>query len=388
MTRYTLAIVDDETFSLEQMTELIDWEKYGFNVITFDDANEFLDYFYQNKVDAVLSDINMPSINGFELIKIVKKENKDIYIAFLSGYADFSYAQEAIRLSAKDYLLKPITYEHITSFAEKMKNALDETSKEWRIKFFQNNLSIFNDYISRKSDIAKIDAYFIQNEIPIDINASPCVLITMDYKISNIENIAIIYLELYNYCIKKHVFCAPLKFLETRLTIGLLFYDSKISENHFYAKEFVDRFKEHFSNKFNTKIDFINLFFLSSLSNLINEYSDENVIDISFSPVNEMKKIIADKYNTDISLDIISDMLGMNSSYLSRIFRNETGIKYIDYLNNVRIEHSKVLLLNTNQNINTISKNVGYHSRNHFGETFKKITGTTPQEYRNQKLIK
>lgn len=386
MFRYTLAVIDDETFSLEQIPYLIDWSSYGFDIVTFDDANEFLDYFYHNRVDAVLSDINMPDINGFELMKIVKNENKNTYIAFLSGYAEFSYAQEAIRLGAKDYLLKPLSLETLINFTEKMKLSLDEQKREDDKKFFNDLLTLFNGYILNKADMAELKHFFETEKIPIDIITSPCVLITIDYAFIKEDNTKL-FAEFYNYCINNSVFCAPLKVIESRLTILLLFFDTS-ELNRFYAKEFTNQFKTHFSDLFFNKIEFINMFLLSSIDDLADMYSDKQSIDISFSPVDEMKKIIAEKYNTDISLDIISDMLGMNSSYLSRIFKAETGVKYIDYLNKVRIERSKILLLNTNQNVNTISKNVGYHSRNHFGETFKKITGITPQEFRKQKILK
>ncbi len=388
MSKYTLAVIDDETFSLEQIPELIEWNDYGFSIITFDDANEFLDYFYQNKVDAVLSDINMPDINGFDLIKMVKNENKNVYIAFLSGYADFSYAQEAIRLGAKDYLLKPLTLEALINFTKKMKASLDEQSKETESKLFNDLHSLFKNYITGKTDLSEIKSFFESKKLSVNVTNSPCVLITVDYTLFSSDDSIKIFSEFYNYCINNGAFCTPLKTMESRITIAVMFFSEAISSNHFYAKEFTNQFKTHFSDLYSNKIEFINLFLLSSIDDLIDKYSKKESIDISFSPVDEMKKIIAEKYNTDISLDIIADMLGMNPSYLSRIFRVETGVKYIDYLNNIRIEHSKLLLLNTNQNINTISKNVGYHSRNHFGETFKKITGISPQEFRKQKLIK
>lgn len=387
MSKYTLAIIDDETFSLEQIPHLIEWGVYGFKVVIFDDANEFLDYFYHNKVDAVLSDINMPDINGFELIKLVKKQNKDIYVAFLSGHEDFSYAQEAIRLGAKDYLLKPLTLETLINFIKKMKASLDEHLKETEGNLFKELLFLFKNYTSNKADLPEVESFFKKNNLPIDITESPCVIITIDYSLFVHCDSTKIFAEFYDYCIKNKAFCAPLKNIASRLTIAVLFFSEAVSTNHFYAKEFTNQLKNHFKELYMNKIEFVNLFLLSSLDELIDKYTEKKNSDISFSPIDEMKKIIAEKYNTDISLAMIADMLEMNSSYLSRIFRAETGVKYIDYLNNIRIEHSKILLLNTVQNVNTISKNVGYHSRNHFVETFKKITGITPQEFRKQKIL-
>lgn len=86
-------------------------------------------------------------------------------------------------------------------------------------------------------------------------------------------------------------------------------------------------------------------------------------------------------YSTDISLESCADQVGMNSYALSKLFKNVTGVNFIDYLTDYRIANAKEMLLNTNMKINDVADRVGYQQR-YFNRIFKKIVGTTPSEYR------
>ena len=72
----------------------------------------------------------------------------------------------------------------------------------------------------------------------------------------------------------------------------------------------------------------------------------------------------------------------LNRSYLSTLFKQKTGMKFIDYLNEVRIEKSKELLKDSNRKMYQISKAVGYDNPKYFFRIFKKKTGMTPEQYR------
>ena len=67
---------------------------------------------------------------------------------------------------------------------------------------------------------------------------------------------------------------------------------------------------------------------------------------------------------------------------LSTLFKQKTGMKFIDYLNEVRIEKSKELLKDSNRKMYQISKAVGYDNPKYFFRIFKKKTGMTPEQYR------
>ncbi|TJY44127.1 helix-turn-helix domain-containing protein [Cohnella pontilimi] len=91
-------------------------------------------------------------------------------------------------------------------------------------------------------------------------------------------------------------------------------------------------------------------------------------------------------YQQDVSLDTLADKLGITRSYLSTYFKEKTGIYFVDYVNRVRINLAKELLMNTDIKIQEAAARVGYQNINSFNRMFKKFTGVTPSEYRKTEL--
>lgn len=108
-------IVDDEPFIRQGLKILIDWKKYGFNIVSeAADGEAALAILKNNEIDLMITDIKMPHMNGMELIETVRKsKNKDIKIIVLSGYYEFEYAKQAIKYNVVDYILKPIQKEEL-----------------------------------------------------------------------------------------------------------------------------------------------------------------------------------------------------------------------------------------------------------------------------------
>lgn len=103
---------------------------------------------------------------------------------------------------------------------------------------------------------------------------------------------------------------------------------------------------------------------------------------------NEIKNIIKQNYDLDITLESIADELHYNPNYLSNIFKKEVGISFTDYLNNYRLKMAKQLLIETDLSIKDIAEKLRYTNSQNFIRFFKKIEGTTPGQYRkeNKKL--
>lgn len=106
-----------------------------------------------------------------------------------------------------------------------------------------------------------------------------------------------------------------------------------------------------------------------------NVYADMDVVD-------QVKIYIGHNYQKNLTRDFVASLFYVNSSYLSQIFRKKTGKKFIDYLNDVRIERAKELLADTDRKMYQIAKSVGYENTKYFFRVFKKKTGMTPEQYR------
>lgn len=130
-------LVDDEPFILQGLKALIDWEKEDFEIAgTVHDGSEALKFLENNRVDLILADINMPEVSGLELLKRIREEEiSNAFFVILSGYADFSYAQEAIKYKCTDYILKPVEKEQLLETLRKvdaLKADKEEETKESR----------------------------------------------------------------------------------------------------------------------------------------------------------------------------------------------------------------------------------------------------------------
>lgn len=85
---------------------------------------------------------------------------------------------------------------------------------------------------------------------------------------------------------------------------------------------------------------------------------------------------------SDLTLNSLATNLNVNSSYLSTLFKKETGVTLTEYVNRKRIEHAILLLNTTNMQIQTIAQHCGISDVNYFTKLFKKQIGKTPKEYR------
>ncbi len=88
--------------------------------------------------------------------------------------------------------------------------------------------------------------------------------------------------------------------------------------------------------------------------------------------------------NTQLSLEHVAGELGISHKYLSKVFKNETGVKFIDYLTNLKLNHCRSLLINTDLKVEEISDIMGYSTSHYFISRFKMMFGYTPKKYREK----
>ena len=122
-------LIDDEPYILQGLQVLLDWESEGFEIAAvMSNGKDALNYLKENKVDLIISDIQMPIMTGIELLDTIKKENiSDAKFVILTGYDDFSYMQKAIRNDCLDYILKPVIKEDLIAILRKVSNLNQES---------------------------------------------------------------------------------------------------------------------------------------------------------------------------------------------------------------------------------------------------------------------
>ena len=127
MKKLKVLLVDDEIMIREGFKQLFDWEAHDCQVVgEAADGMEALGKIDALKPDIVIMDINIPIMNGLKVIQLSRVKHPGIAFVIVSGYDDFSYCQQALRLQITDYILKPVNYEEFGSCIDTLKISLFE----------------------------------------------------------------------------------------------------------------------------------------------------------------------------------------------------------------------------------------------------------------------
>ena len=118
---YKVMLVDDEPIIVEGLSRSIEWEKWNCEIVaTAYDGVEGKKLIEEKRPDMVFMDICMPEMDGLSMIAAIHSEFPDLQVCVLTGYRDFEYAQEAIRLGVTRFLLKPSNMDELEEAIEKM----------------------------------------------------------------------------------------------------------------------------------------------------------------------------------------------------------------------------------------------------------------------------
>ncbi|WP_409341814.1 response regulator [Paenibacillus sp. MBLB4367] len=124
---YKIIIVEDEWLVREGLKQTIPWSNLGCEVAgEAEDGEEALELIERVLPDIMLSDIRMPTMNGIELAGRLTESHPHISIVFLTGFDDFAYAQQALRLGAVDYVLKPTNPDELEKVIRRITAKLDQ----------------------------------------------------------------------------------------------------------------------------------------------------------------------------------------------------------------------------------------------------------------------
>lgn len=127
MKKLRVLLVDDEIMIREGFKRLFDWEAHGCEVVgEAADGMEALAQIDALKPDIVIMDINIPVMNGLKVIQMSKIKHPEMAFVIVSGYDDFSYCREALRLQITDYILKPVNYQEFGTCIDNLKISMFE----------------------------------------------------------------------------------------------------------------------------------------------------------------------------------------------------------------------------------------------------------------------
>ncbi|MBO0958716.1 response regulator [Neobacillus sp. MM2021_6] len=119
MTTKTILIADDEQMTRRGLKKTLElWSADKYEIISAADGPEAYELFSKHRIHLLITDVCMPEMDGLELLKNLKDKGYKPVVVIISGFPDFQYAQEAIRLGVINYLLKPVSKQKLIEAVE------------------------------------------------------------------------------------------------------------------------------------------------------------------------------------------------------------------------------------------------------------------------------
>lgn len=327
-----LLLVDDESFLCEQISANVPWENFGVELIGYsDNAMDALEQMIDEMPDILITDIKMPVMNGLELIARAKQMNPALQCVILSGYAEFTLAQAAIKQGVQNYLLKPFSRAELENTLQKCCDQILKERSEKKMELEQRTESVsrlFQELKELKENHTEIETEQIRT-----------------------------------------IMCSYPDLIMLREAMVLFVtYEDERGES---AKMWISKLYSAEGNIFKTAADVLNDIPCkkgneSELIRKIKNYAQQHFMEES------------------LNLQFIADrIVHMGVKYIGRCFIKETGVKFSEYLLGLRMERAKQMLKKEDIRIEEIAEQVGLgHDVPYFYQLFKRYTGMTPKEYR------
>jgi two-component system, response regulator YesN len=467
---HKVLIVDDESWVVESLKDLVDWKSYGFEVVAQAyNGVDALEAMRKHQPDIVFTDIRMPEMNGLELLQRGKSLPFPIHFVVVSGYAEFAYAQKAISYGAMAYCLKPFDEMEISGILLKLSKTLDaakpsidsslihlleDPSAENQLKL-QNELKKYDLKDWSTSGIAVIVSVgskllpdIQERVIKLKIGTSKTAYLLNSRQVEalrrkwtdrfpagvmgigvseKITDLKEIKTAITNADLLAHQFFVTKEngayyqqaFKHNELNQQMMEMSDAVRDKdnkavHQIFEHIEALFKEkaltiqHAFQVYNMTVSF--LFKLGQTENILYSYeqllhsykhvydmldglrslakrylknSDSSSVETKNQAFNSILQFVTLNFRQDISLQNLSDQFFMNPSYISQLFKKEVGTTFTAYIAKLRINYACELLDKDERSIHEIAEQIGYHDYFYFTRLFKKVTGKTPSQYRN-----
>lgn len=230
--RFTMVVIDDIPAVINGISRDMDWSSFGIEIVgAASSGEEGLSLIRETLPDIIVTDIRMPKLSGIEMMRELQQELPQSKFIFISGYSDFNHAQNALRLGAFDYILKPFTPQQLADVVKKASEEMEAERREnARLSDMQQKLResmplLRQEYLNllirfpAPQDLLLKRWDFLQ----INMQSSPLAVIVMeiDRFIQKSEGISVNDAELLRFAVQNIVEETVLK-----VTQGIIFRDS------------------------------------------------------------------------------------------------------------------------------------------------------------------
>ncbi|RKP48084.1 response regulator [Cohnella endophytica] len=383
-----ILVADDEGVIREGVQRTIAATYPEFRVELAASAAEAAEIMERMPVDIVLTDILMPGMDGLEFMRISQRKYPNVKWVVISAHSEFAYAQKAIRLGARDYLLKPIgkpkLNELIGTLSEEV-GVEKEASRE--SEFLRNGLKYLREAVFQRLaaglDIGKLDlgpffeSHPVYYVIMIALDAGDSQSVSLEHFI--VENVLGELIEMHG--------DGFVTSFDRKSLLGLVTlkeevpFDTLLGELRVHLKRYL---KIPFQLLHSERMDDI-----KEVPRVVGQFRQESASG-SFETMESggdkaieiALHYIKAHYNQDLSLEKVASIVFLNPVYFSQLFKQKTGQGYKEYVISLRLQQAKELLGNPSLKLAEIAERIGYQDVRHFTQVFRKKYNMTPTEYR------
>lgn len=398
---YRVLIVDDEPIICKGLRETIEWDSLGLEISgEAHNGAEALELVRVNRPHILITDIRMPGMDGIQLVKAIRELGLNTRIIILSGFSDYAFLKEAIRLGVDSYLLKPIDNDElISNLADLVSNIEKEmlrtTHLHQGIELLKSNT--LNRLVTNTIGRSEFEEKASFLEFSLTSENYLCAVCFMEDENSGMAGFGEPHaaLVLHNIC-SALAEGAGIAFMDAKNRVVLLLYGSRKDELFALAagllKNAVKQVPESYARPVVTGIGIT----VNSMEDIWKSYASaverfdrnkdaeegEQLEGKGNSAVDRTLAYIAAHYHEALSLKQAANICDINTSYLGQIFKKATGESFTNYVNRYRIEKAKNLLTHSGLKVYEVAGKVGFTDYHYFLKIYKKIKGTLPTETR------
>lgn len=360
---YTLMIADDERSARDNMIASIDWRSHGFEIVgVAGDGVSAYECLKTTRPDLAIIDIRMPGMSGLELIRRSAEEGFRTRMVIVSGYDSFEYAQKALEYRVFKYLLKPFSPEELICALEDAVRDLPPPGAEGdggALNALFGGIDVNSEPISYPDDAERALLRGISENCGEKALIGRVDAFMDAVEAANAADSAVIH-------------CGMM--LYAQICKSMMQYGYSVSPVHFSNRNWQGGHAR------------------ASLRAALKDACADALKQLEqASQSNQMIRMalryIGDHYSEKLSLNSIAEHIHISPVYLSSLFTKEVGQSITQYLQALRIERARQMLLETRDSVDAISERVGYSDTKYFAQVFKRLVGVTPAAYRNQSHI-
>lgn len=345
---YRLMIVDDEKIIRDGLSSIIKWHELGFTVAAVaGDGASALSILLRQKIDVLLTDIQMPQLGGLDLAKRAYEIDPNIKLVIISGYSNFEYARESIELHVESYLLKPLSPKQVSEVFKRIKEKMDKERK--------NEELVRNAEKGLSKNVFQVEQYHREIVACIEQGNNEACKDKLDAFLLNLRQLSV-----------------PDAAQMCRFLLDTLLKHFDLMDMR-AGLELFSLSYEDFSA--------LDAGFRADMAGCI-ERIIQMAGQMSLLLCREAKALIEQNFSDrELTLQNIAFKLNISYGYLSRVFTEHFKISPKAYLISVRMEKARELLLKRNLKVYEIAAEVGYADSRYFSDAFKKYFGAYPSEH-------